>query len=113
MITNKKITYYHKYFNKNTRLEEWRRFFFDKVWLFGGKGASINKGYENANDVDVRIEMKYITNEMEFAIGDIVVVGEQPEIQKQTDLEGLEFYNITSINLNNFGKNPHLHLGGK
>lgn len=113
MLTNKKITYYHKAFNQQTRLEEWQKTVFEKVWLFGGKGSSINKGYENANDVDVRIAMEYVTNEMQFSIGDIIAVGEQPEIQKQTDLDGVEFYNVTSVNINNFGNSPHVHLGGK
>ena len=113
MITNNKITYYHKHFNTQTRLEEWQRTVFNKVWLFGGKGSNINKGYENANDVDVRIAKEFLQDGMEFAIGDIIAVGEQPNITKQTDLEGIEFYNVTSINLNDFGNNPHLHLGGK
>lgn len=55
MITNSELTIYHKTFNQTTRLEEWQRFNYSKVWWFGGKGANINKGYENANDVDVRI----------------------------------------------------------
>lgn len=113
MITNKKITYYHKTFNEQTRLEEWQRTVFEKVWLFGGKGSSINKGYENANDVDVRIPAKYVPSIMQFAIGDIIAVGEQGQIRKQTDLEGVEFYNVTSVNINSFGNNPHVHLGGK
>lgn len=55
MITNTELTVYHKTFNQTTRLEEWTRYNYSKVWWFGGKGANINKGYENANDVDVRI----------------------------------------------------------
>lgn len=55
MITNSELTIYHKTFNQTTRLEEWVRYNYSKVWWFGGKGANINKGYENANDVDVRI----------------------------------------------------------
>ena len=113
MITNAKITYYHKVLNQQTRLEEWERIFFEDVWLFGGKGSNINKGYENANDCNVRIPMKYITSNMQFSIGDIIAVGEQPSIQKQADLENVEYYNVTSINVNNFGNNQHIHLGGK
>lgn len=55
MITNTELTVYHKTFNQTTRLEEWTRYNYSKVWWFGGKGANINKGYENANDVDIRI----------------------------------------------------------
>lgn len=113
MITNNVITYYHKTFNKNTKLEEWDRTFFNNVWVFAGKGSSINKGYENANDMNVRIPMEYVEDTSIFHIGDIVAIGEHPNISKQSDLEGKEFYNVTSVNINNFGNNQHVHLGGK
>ena len=113
MITNNKITYYHKVLNNTTKLEEWSRVLFEKVWLFGGKGASINKGYENANDVDIRIPMKYVQDTTIFKVGDIVAVGEHENIERQSDLKDVEFYNVTSININDFGNNPHIHLGGK
>ena len=115
MLTNSKLTIYHKTINKDTRLEEWIRTNYENVWFFGGKGAGINKGYENANDVDIRIPYK--ENEVDLskiAIGDIIV-GEEliVDIDTQQDLKGYNIYNITSINNNNFGGNPHIHLGGK
>ena len=113
MITNKSITYYHKVLNPETRLEEWQKSIFSKVWLFGGKGSTINNGYENANNVKVRIPMMYVKDTSIFSIGDIVAVGKQNDISSQSDLEGIEFYNVTSVNINNFGNNPHIHLGGK
>lgn len=113
MITNKQITYYHKTLNENTKLEEWTRYLFTDVWVFGGKGSSVNKGYENANDVDVRIPMKYVNDKSIFKVGDIVVIGNYPNISKQSELANTEFYNIKSININDFGYNPHIHLGGK
>ena len=113
MITNNKITYYHKILNNTTKLYEWSRVLFEDVWVFGGEGSNINKGYENANDVNVRIPLEDVSDTSIFAIGDIVAVGEQENITKQSDLDGKEYYNITSININNFGNNPHIHLGGK
>lgn len=112
MITNNSITYYKKEFDEN-KLEKWIRYVFENVWTFGGKGSSINKGYENANDVDIRIPMEYVTDASIFAIGDIIAIGIQEDITRQSDLNGIEFYNVTSINVNNFGNNPHIHLGGK
>ena len=115
MITNTSLTIYHKLFNETTRLEEWRRYNYYKVWWFGGKGSSINKGYDNANDVNVRIP--YLLNNIDIAniqIGDILVKGDlATDITTQQDLVGYEVYNITSINDNDFGNNPHLHIGGK
>lgn len=113
MITNKAITYYHKTLNATTRLEEWNKTVFSDVWVFSGKGSGINKGYENANDMNIRIPMKYVKNKSLFTIGDIVAIGSQGDITKQSDLQGKEFYNVTSININDFGNNPHIHLGGR
>lgn len=115
MITNASLTHYHKTLDETTRLEKWIRYNYDNVWFFGGKGSSINKGYENANDVNVRIP--YDKNDIDInnlAIGDIIIKGTlNTDIEIQQDLKNYEVYNITSINDNNFGVNPHIHLGGK
>ena len=115
MIINASLTHYHKTLDEATRLEKWIRYNYDNVWCFGGKGSSINKGYENANDVNVRIP--YDKNDIDIsnlAIGDIIVKGTlDTDITTQQDLKKYEVYNITSINDNNFGINRHIHLGGK
>lgn len=116
MICNSKVTIYHlSGLDLSTNLEKWTRFNYDNAWLFGGRGSGINQGYENANDVQVRLP--YNMNELDinnFAIGDIIVKGElNIDIETQQDLIGYEIYNITSINDNNFGNNQHIHLGGK
>ena len=115
MITNASLTHYHKTLDETTRLEKWIRYNYENVWWFGGKGSSINKGYENANDVNVRIP--YDKNDIDIsnlAIGDIIVKGTlNTDITTQQDLKNYEIYNITSINDNNFGINRHIHLGGK
>ena len=115
MIINASLTHYHKTLDETTRLEKWIRYNYENVWWFGGKGSSINKGYENANDVNVRIP--YDKNDIDIgnlAIGDIIVKGTlDTDITTQQDLKNYEVYNITSINDNNFGINKHIHLGGK
>lgn len=115
MTTNASLTHYHKTIDNETRLEKWIRYNYANVWWFGGKGSSINKGYENANDVDVRIP--YDKNNIDIsnlAIGDIIIKGTlDTDITTQQDLKNYEVYNITSINDNNFGGSPHIHLGGK
>lgn len=115
MITNVSLTIYHKTFDDINRVEKWVRYNYKKVWFFGGKGASVNKGYDNANDVDVRIP--YNQNEVSIdniQIGDILVKGTVAiDINTQQDLSNYETYNITSINDNNFGTQPHIHIGGK
>lgn len=116
MITNSAVTIYHKGFDTDTRLETWVRYNYKDVWFFGGKGAGINKGYENANDVEVRLPYSKNSNLniTKFAIGDIIVQGFlNTDINTQSDLNDYLIYNITSINDNKFGNNPHIHIGGR
>ena len=115
MITNSSLTIYHKKFDEETRLEKWEKHNYKEVWFFGGKGAGINKGYDDANNVDIRIP--YDKNEVDITnikIGDIIVKGTiTTDIQTQQDLLKYETFNITSINDNKFGTNPHIRIGGK
>ena len=117
MITNSSLTVYHKDgLDVATHFEKWTRYNYDKVWFFGGKGAGINKGYDNANDVEIRVpfDQNEDLDVGNFAIGDIVVQGTLDfDITTQQDLENYLIYNITSIKNNNFGNNQHIHLGGK
>ena len=116
MLINSKLTIYHKGLDEETQFETWTRFNYDYVWFFGGKGAGLNKGYQDANDVEVRIP--YDQNEgldiNDFAIGDIIVEGTLDlDIETYDDLKDYLTYNITSINNNKFGNNKHIHIGGK
>lgn len=116
MLTNSSMTLYHKELDENTRLEKWVRHFYEKVWWYGGKGTSTQMGYENANDIQIRIP--YDNNENlnidDFSIGDIVCKGNtKKDITTQSELNGVELYNITAITNNEYGNNKHVHLGGK
>lgn len=116
MLVNSDMTLYHKVLDTETRLEKWERYYIEKVWWYGGKGANTQMGYENANDVQIRIpyKMNENLNIANFSIGDIVCKGNiEKTITSQSELNGVEFYNITAINNNTFGNNAHIHLGGK
>lgn len=117
MITNGSVTIYHKSgLDVSTRLEKWTRYNYDSVWFFGGKGAGINKGYDNANDFSCRLpyDSNSNLNIGNFAIGDIVVQGTLDiDIDTQQDLSNYQVFNITSITNNTFGNNPHIYIGGK
>lgn len=115
-MTNSAITIYHKKIIDHG--EKWVRYNYDKGWFIGGKGAGLNKGYDNANDVDVRLfykdNPKLDVND--FNIGDIIVQGcLKINIKKQQDLRDYLTYNITSIQNNITGSEivRHIHLGGK
>lgn len=116
MITNKKITIYHK--GKRdvaTRIEKYVRFNYDNVWCFEKERAVINQGYDDNNQINIRIPYKQNENldVSNFAKGDIIVIGKVKEdIEAQSDLKGYKIYNIDSITDNNFGNEPHIHIGG-
>lgn len=116
MITNSELTVYHITQDETTRLDKYVRYNYAKVWWFGGKGSSLNKGFENANDVQIRIPY-YLNKNADishFAIGDIILQGKVgKDIKTQSDLSEYDIYKITSINNNTFGNEPHIHLGGK
>ena len=113
MLSNNTITYYHKTINPQTRLEEWNRYLFEDVWEFGSLNASANRGYTDNNNVQIRIPMEKIQDVTIFTIGDLVAIGNNPDITTRSDLENIEFYNITNIKINDFGSTPHVHLGGQ
>ena len=115
MICNNSVTIYHMSgLDVSTHFEIWTRYNYENAWVFGGKGASTNKGYDNANDIEIRLP--YSKNELNinnFSIGDIIVVGTlTQDIQTQSDLKDYLIYNITSIKDNKFGT-KHIHLSGK
>ena len=117
MIVNSSLTIYHRNgLDLSTHNEKWTRYNYDQVWFSGGKGARVNKGYDNANDVEIRIPYGQNANLDigNFSIGDIVVQGTLDfNIRTQQDLKNYLVYNITSINNNNFGNNQHIHIGGR
>ena len=113
MLVNSSLTVYHKV--EDNHDYKWVRYNYEKIWWFGGKGASLNKGYENANDVQIRIpyELNPKLDYNNFGIGDILVRGTlESDITNEEDIQG-EYYNITSLNNNVFGNNKHIHIGGK
>lgn len=119
METNKSMTLYHKSDKPDpkTRLDKWIRYPIKNVMWQGGKGASVNKGYDKANDINIWIP--YDQNEnldtIPFAIGDIIVEGIiEDEITKQSDLK-VDNYNITTHINNNYGSYDmqHIFIGAK
>lgn len=111
MLTNTKLTYYHKTLDQN-RDTKWERTIFDKVWWFGNQGSSINKGFAEANDVEVRIPIEEVNSIDIFTIGDLMYEGEGPEISTTNDIPGRAFA-VRSYTVNLYGGTPHIHLGGK
>ena len=114
MITNSKLTIYHKNgLDVASRLEVWTRYNYEKVWIYKTNRANIQKGINEGNNLEVRIPYDANIDINNFSLGDIVVCDELDiDITKQQDLN-CETFNITSINDNFFGNSPHIHLGCK
>ena len=113
MLVNSSLTVYHKVSDNHDY--KWVRYNYDNIWWFGGKGSSLNKGYENANDVQIRIpyDLNPKLDYNNFGIGDILVKETiKTDITSESDIES-EYYNITSLNNNTFGNNQHIHISGK
>ena len=117
MTTNSSMTLYHKRLNPKTRQDEWDRYPIKNVMWQGGKGASVDKGYDKANDIKVFIP--YDKNEglekIPFSVGDIIVEDIiEDKITKQSDLI-VDSYNVTTaINNNKYDDSTkHWYLGAK
>lgn len=114
---NSAMTLYHKVYDAKTRLDRWERYFINKVMWQGGKGASVNKGYERANDITVYVpyDINFNLDRVPFSIGDIIVKGIiKEEIKKQSDLI-VDTFNITTLIFNNYGSDSmkHIQIGAK
>jgi len=117
LTTNTSMTLYHKVFDKTSRLDKWERYIIKNVMWQGGKGASINKGYEKANDISIYIPYNINDNltDIPISIGDIVVKGTvENDITKQSDLNVYN-YNITTLINNDYGSSnmKHIQIGAK
>lgn len=109
MLNNSELTQYTKTYNKVRRVDEWTRINHDKVFWTGGKGASLNKGLSEANDVTVRVPCP-----ASFKVGDLVVKGRlEQDITKQSDLDNS--YTVNTVIENNYSKTgiDHIHIGAK
>lgn len=117
MTTNASMTLYHKRYDENKGYDVWDRYQIENVMWQGGKGASVDKGYDKANDIKVWIP--YNGNEnlenITFSIGDIIVKDIiNDKISKQSDIKE-DSFNITTAVNNNYGDYDmkHWYLGAK
>lgn len=121
MLVNNCMTHFHKGIDDTTRLETWTRYNYGTkknptIWAHGGMGARFNKGFADANDLQVRIPYDLnpnldITN---FELDDMIVLDEiEQDIVAQSDLDNYEVFKIRSITNNDYKvvDNKHIHLG--
>ena len=110
------ITVFHIVYDEETQTEEYVTTYFSNVSWQGGIGASLNKGFVEANDLEIRIFHKDNADldNQTINIGDIVTKGKIVEkIKTKSELE--EAYNITSIIPHKRGSiaTNHIQIGAK
>lgn len=132
MYTNTNITIYNKYFDKDTRLDAYKRKVIRNVFWDESEGTNrLQSGLIDADKVLALIPFEsldmgsYVApnqydgkdDTFTFKIGDRVVKGEITlEITKSTDLDKeYKAYTVTSIDKKDFGskKMRHFELGAR
>lgn len=110
------ISVFHLVYNEETQTDEYEVTYFYNVSWQGGIGASFNKGYIEANDLDVKIFHKDnadLDNKKVY-IGDIITKGIiTKKIKSKSELD--EAYNVNTIIPHKRGSiaTNHIHIGAK
>jgi len=110
------ITLYHHVFDSKTQTDKYEiKYFYNVSWQ-GGKGASIDKGYIQDNDIKIRIFYKDNPelNINDFSIGDFIIQGiSNKKVTKQSEIKNA--YNITSKipHIRGSIETNHISLGAK
>lgn len=134
MITNADITLYNHYYDKNTRLDKWKKtvihgvhFYVDHKVSVGDNGVNSADIYKIRIPVDADIQGEYLPEDEWNARGenvmgrwtlqsdDIVVLGEcDMNIDRPAQLKeaGRRYCKVTSWSDNRFGGLPHWRIGG-
>lgn len=134
MITNADITLYNHYYDKDTRLDKWKKtvihgvhFYVDHKVSVGDNGVNSADIYKIRIPVDADIQGEYLSEDDWIARGenvmgrwtlqsdDIVVLGEcDMNIDRPAQLKeaGRRYCKVTSWSDNRFGGLPHWRIGG-
>lgn len=110
------VSLYHRVYDETTQTDKYEiKHLYNVSWQ-GGKGASIDKGYVESNDIKLRIFYKDNPGleTVTFSIGDFVIKGiSTKKVNRQSELE--ETYNITTIIPHKRGSivTKHIQIGAK
>lgn len=115
MKTNTKVTIFHRTIVSLSPI--YTRFVINNVMWQGGHGSSLNKGIEEGNDLKCYIPYENDNlKDVLIDIGDYIVRGEiTGVITSKRDLQGLDYYTITSKEIRDYGSDvmKHLQIGAK
>ena len=127
MLTNERVTIYHKTFNKQTKTQEIRRHVVESAsWYADYKVSADSTGTTCAEVYKIRIPIENLDGYMtpdEYTKagapadrwtvdnGDYFVKGEAPEITKPSEISG-KFSKVQSWSDNRRGALKHLRIAG-
>lgn len=110
MLINSSCTIYSRKPNPSTDYDEWEKCYIPECWWFCDTKSSITtNGLQTADVLTVRIP------DLSVAVkkGDVIIQGNcNIDVQTLKDLNGYEYFKVTSVNYNHFGNNPHIKVVG-
>lgn len=115
MITNTKVTIYHR--GVSNHLPTYTKYVVSKAMWQGGHGSALNKGIADSNDITcyIPLENDNLKN-VSIAIGDYILRGEiTSNITSKSDLENQDVYTIQTIIYEDYGSDrmQHFKIGAK
>lgn len=102
LVANETVTFYHKNYDPETRMDKWKVHHYEKASWYGKQAASVgDSGLNTADEYTVRI---FTPGEITTDVGDIVVRGAiDQEITGPSQLKDLEHFTVTAVRDNRRG----------
>lgn len=124
MMTNTSMSIYNKYTNPLTKEVTYKKHLIKEVFWDDSLGINLNTGYENADKVNIYIPFnkndlssykfpkQYNGNGWTIQNGDFIVKGNIniEEIEKIKDLNNYEVFEITVVDVKDFGSDNMQHF---
>lgn len=124
MMTNTKMSVFNKYTEPFTKEVTFKKHVIDDVFWDDSKGVNLNKGYDNADAVNIYIPKdkndmseyvnakKYNGNGWTLNNGDFIIKGEvaEDEVSGIKELITYEVFTITMVDDKDFGSSNMQHF---
>jgi len=129
MMTNTKMSVFNKYTDTFTKDIIYKKHIIDKVFWDDSKGVNLNRGYDNADEVNIYIPKdendmseyvkpkQYNGNGWTLNNGDFIIKGEviENEVSGIKELNSYDVFTITMVDDKDFGSENmhHFEIRGK
>lgn len=104
LLADESITIYHKTFNPETRMDDWKPYHYVGSWFEKRAATPASNGLNAADSLIVRIPAANIRGEIMACPGDIIVRGKVSDpITGPTQLDPYRRFEITAVRDNRRG----------